>query len=77
MENVWFLAATWLGLALIATLAAIWFKVSTAAVIGSAVIPTLIANAAFMPVHLRRRDTEAPAGLTRSPGALEGGRDHV
>jgi uncharacterized membrane protein YfcA len=48
-----------------------------AAVIGSAVIPTLIANAAFMPVHLRRRDTEAPAGLTRSPGALEGGRDHV
>ena len=30
MENVWFLAALWLGLALIATLLAIWFKVSTA-----------------------------------------------
>ena len=30
MENVWFLAATWVGLALIATLLAIWLKVSTA-----------------------------------------------
>lgn len=30
MENVWFLAAVWLGLALIATLLAIWFRVSTA-----------------------------------------------
>ncbi|MBI1847363.1 MAG: cation:proton antiporter [Candidatus Rokubacteria bacterium] len=30
MENVWFLAAVWVGLALIATLLAIWFKVSTA-----------------------------------------------
>jgi glutathione-regulated potassium-efflux system ancillary protein KefC len=30
MENTWFLAATWLGLALIATLLAIWFKISTA-----------------------------------------------
>jgi Kef-type K+ transport system membrane component KefB len=30
MENVWFLAAVWLGLALVATLLAIWFKVSTA-----------------------------------------------
>ncbi len=30
MENVWFLAAVWVGLALIATLLAIWFKISTA-----------------------------------------------
>lgn len=30
MENVWVLAAIWVGLALIATLIAIWFKVSTA-----------------------------------------------
>ncbi len=30
MENVWFLAAVWIGLALIATLLAIWFKISTA-----------------------------------------------
>ena len=28
MENVWFLAAVWVGLALIATLLAIWLKVS-------------------------------------------------
>jgi len=30
MENVWTLAALWVGLALIATLLAIWFKISTA-----------------------------------------------
>jgi Kef-type K+ transport system membrane component KefB len=30
MENVWFLAAVWVGLALVATLLAIWFGVSTA-----------------------------------------------
>lgn len=30
MENVWFVAAVWVGLALIATLFAIWFKISTA-----------------------------------------------
>jgi glutathione-regulated potassium-efflux system ancillary protein KefC len=30
MENVWFLAAVWVGLALLATLVAIWFRVSTA-----------------------------------------------
>jgi Kef-type K+ transport system membrane component KefB len=30
MENVWFLAAVWVGLALLATLIAIWFRVSTA-----------------------------------------------
>jgi glutathione-regulated potassium-efflux system ancillary protein KefC len=30
MENVWFLASLWVGLALIATLIAIWLKISTA-----------------------------------------------
>jgi Kef-type K+ transport system membrane component KefB len=30
MENVWFLAAVWVGLALIATLLAIWLRISTA-----------------------------------------------
>jgi Kef-type K+ transport system membrane component KefB len=30
MENVWFLAAVWVGLALLATLLAIWLKISTA-----------------------------------------------
>ena len=30
MENVWVLAALWVGLALFATLLAIWFRISTA-----------------------------------------------
>jgi glutathione-regulated potassium-efflux system ancillary protein KefC len=30
MENVWFIAAVWVGLALVATLLAIWLKISTA-----------------------------------------------
>src|SRR6266581_6696622 len=30
MDNTWFLAALWIGLALIATLLAVWFRVSTA-----------------------------------------------
>jgi Kef-type K+ transport system membrane component KefB len=30
MENVWFVAAVWVGLALVATLFAIWFRISTA-----------------------------------------------
>jgi glutathione-regulated potassium-efflux system ancillary protein KefC len=30
MENVWLLAALWLGLALLATLLSIWFHISTA-----------------------------------------------
>ena len=30
MQNVWVLASVWVGLALIATLLAIWFKISTA-----------------------------------------------
>ncbi len=30
MDNVWFLASLWVGLALVATLLAIWFRISTA-----------------------------------------------
>jgi len=30
MENIWVLAALWVGLALVATLLAIWFRISTA-----------------------------------------------
>ena len=30
MQNVWFLAVVWVGLALVATLLAIWLKISTA-----------------------------------------------
>ena len=30
MDNTWFLAALWVGLALVATLLAIWLRVSTA-----------------------------------------------
>ncbi|MBI3490761.1 MAG: cation:proton antiporter [Acidobacteria bacterium] len=30
MDNVWFLASLWVGLALLATLLAIWFRISTA-----------------------------------------------
>jgi glutathione-regulated potassium-efflux system ancillary protein KefC len=30
MQNVWILASLWVGLALVATLLAIWFKISTA-----------------------------------------------
>jgi glutathione-regulated potassium-efflux system ancillary protein KefC len=30
MQSIWVLASLWVGLALIATLLAIWFKISTA-----------------------------------------------
>ena len=30
MDNVWFLASLWVGLALVATLLAIWLRISTA-----------------------------------------------
>ena len=47
-----------------------------AAVIGSAVIPTLIANALFMPVHLTRGDTAEPAPTATPREAIRGGTDH-
>ena len=78
MNNAWFVAAIWAGLALIATLLANWLRISralseivvgtviglndgiisqqysylVATVIGSAVVPTMIASAFFMPSHL-------------------------
>jgi hypothetical protein len=61
MQNVWALASLWVGLALIATLIAIWLKI-VATVIGSAVIPTMFANAWFMPEHLLPKpEQESPA----------------
>ena len=100
MENVWFAAALWVGLALVATLLAIWLKISTAlteilvgtvaafalslmiggdvlnprahlvaTVIGSAVVPTLVANAFFLPQHLLPRD--GTAGAAPRPGGVE------
>ncbi len=53
MENVWVLAAVWAGLALIATLLAIWFKISTALseiVVGTAA--QLIVGALFVHFEL-------------------------
>ena len=35
MENVWFLASLWVGLALVATLIAIWMKMSTGVTFGT------------------------------------------
>jgi glutathione-regulated potassium-efflux system ancillary protein KefC len=117
MENVWVLASLWVGLALIATLLAIWLRFSTAlteivvgafkyqkqeglyytlmmstgltfgtisalfglnhgiidqvqythlvaTVIGSAVVPTMIANSFFMPRHLLSK--AAPRLVTAS-----------
>jgi glutathione-regulated potassium-efflux system ancillary protein KefC len=49
MENVWVLAAVWVGLALLATLIAIWFRISTALseiVVGT--VAQLVIGAAFV-----------------------------
>src|SRR5580704_3239699 len=49
MENMWGLASVWVGLALIATLAAIWFRISTALseiVVGT--VAQLVIGAFFM-----------------------------
>ena len=56
MENVWALAAVWVGLALIATLVAIWFKISTALseiVVGT--VAQLIIGAFFVRGELRAK----------------------
>jgi glutathione-regulated potassium-efflux system ancillary protein KefC len=44
MQNVWVLASLWVGFALIATLLAIWFKISTALteIVGGTVAPLII-----------------------------------
>src|SRR5690242_17735587 len=57
MENVWVLAAVWVGLALIATLLAIWFKISTALseiVVGT--VAQLIIGAFFVKANLGARN---------------------
>jgi len=76
MTHVWMLAALWLGLALIATLLSIWFKIATALseivvgtvaqlVIGNAVVPTMIANAFYLPKVLEGLITiEKANGIT-------------
>ncbi|MGC1583152.1 MAG: cation:proton antiporter, partial [Candidatus Acidiferrales bacterium] len=53
MQNVWALASLWVGLALIATLLAIWFKISTALseiVVGT--VAQLIIGAVLGPLSL-------------------------
>jgi glutathione-regulated potassium-efflux system ancillary protein KefC len=53
MENVWVMAAVWVGLALIATLVAIWFRISTALseiVVGTAA--QLVIGALFVHAEL-------------------------
>jgi len=56
MENVWVLASVWVGLALIATLVAIWFKISTALseiIVGT--VAQLIIGACFVHGELGAR----------------------
>ena len=48
-----------------------------AAVIGSAVIPTLIANALFMPVHLRPDETREAGAIATTQDTMRGTREHV
>jgi hypothetical protein len=59
MTGTWALAALWLGLALVATFGLSHsiiddarYSLLVAGVIGSAVVPTLIANAFYLPRHL-------------------------
>jgi Kef-type K+ transport system membrane component KefB len=48
-----------------------------AAVIGSAVVPTLIANAFFMPVHLRPVAVTEPGGSQPAPAGMRGRIENV
>jgi len=53
MENVWVLASVWVGLALVATLVAIWFKISAALselVVGT--VAQLVIGALFVHTEL-------------------------
>src|SRR6202522_945932 len=53
MENVWVMASVWVGLALVATLVAIWFKISTALseiVVGT--VAQLVIGALFVHTEL-------------------------
>ncbi len=73
MENVWVLAALWVGLALVATLLAIWFKISTALteiVVGT--VAQLIIGAFIVHGGLGRKDQ-----LDWFPGGYRGNCPHV
>jgi hypothetical protein len=70
MENVWVLASVWVGLALIATLGAIWLKMSTALseiVVGT--VAQLVIGAFF--VHGGLAEGDAMTGKRQS--AIFGG----
>jgi glutathione-regulated potassium-efflux system ancillary protein KefC len=53
MENVWVMAVVCVGLALIATLVAIWFRISTVSseiVVGT--VAQLVIGALFVPISI-------------------------
>jgi len=67
MTSIWALAALWVGLALVATLLAIWLRISAA--LSEIVIGTprrSWRNRPYVPCRCR-------AGPSRVPAALEGG----
>lgn len=83
MHEVWGMAALWLGLALVATLLSIRLRIATAlseivvgtvaqlllaAVIGSAVVPTIIANAYFVPKYLLPMPVPSRKTAPAAPG---------
>ncbi len=68
MTETWMLAAVWLGLALIAALFSVWLRIATAL---SAVVPTLIANAFFLPYHLLAQPAASPAPPTEQPSMTD------
>jgi Kef-type K+ transport system membrane component KefB len=70
MENVWILAALWVGLALIATLLAIWFKISTA--LSEIVVGTVaqLIIGAFIGVHGGLGSKTSWIGFLAGTGAI-------
>lgn len=68
MENVWVLAALWVGLALLATLLAIWFEISTAL---TGIVVGTVAQLIMGPVSERvlRYALESFSGLLHAWGA--------
>ena len=63
MENVWVLASLWVGLALVATLLAIWLKISTA--LSEIVVGTVaqLIIGAEAPVS-RRAEQDVPVSIS-------------
>ena len=69
MEGTWFLAALWLGLALLATLVAIWFRISTA--LSEIVVGTVAQLAIGAAVGLESLGSKAPwIGFLSGTGAI-------